>query len=143
MLCFVAYFFLSFFLSFFQARPTSATFTAQLFDSVHGIALALSDLVNKKVISRSTDVNTVRDKLYEKLMTFNDRSSGYPSTTGTNNVMYFDQNQDGPPLYDIVNLVVRQANVKGWYRLLENIGTTSRFLQIHVRRSLLERALKR
>ena len=142
MLCFVAYlficffvsFFLSFFLSFFQARPTSAAFTAQLFDSVHGIALALSDLVNKKVISRSTDVNTVRDKLYEKLMTFNDRSSGYPSTTGTNNVMYFDQNQDGPPLYDIVNLVVRQANVKGWYRLLENIGTTSRFLQIHVRR---------
>ena len=90
-----------------QSTPTSAAFTAQLFDAVHGIALALSDLVNKKVISRTSDVQTVRDNLYRKLRTFNDHSTGYPSATGTNNVMFFNQDQDAPPLYDVVNLVVR------------------------------------
>ena len=90
----------------FPQTPTSAAFTAQLFDAVHGVALALSDLVNKKVISRTTDVQTVRNSLYQKLKTFDDSSSGFPSATGTNNVMFFDGNQDGPPLFDIVNLVV-------------------------------------
>lgn len=89
-----------------QSNPTSAAFTAQLFDSVHGVALALSDLVNKKVISRTSDVQTVRDNLYQKLRTFNDPSRGFPSATGTNNVMFFNQDQDAPPLYDVVNLVV-------------------------------------
>lgn len=92
--------------SLFIQTPMSAAFTAQLFDAVHGVALALSDLVNKKVISRTSDVQTVRDELYQKLRTFDDFSSGYPSATGTNNVIYFDQNQDPPPLYDVVNLVV-------------------------------------
>ena len=87
----------------------SAAFTAQLFDAVHGVALALSDLVNKKVISRTSDVQTVRDELYQKLRTFDDFSSGYPSATGTGNVMFFDQNQDAPPLYDVVNLVVSSS----------------------------------
>ena len=89
-----------------QSTPTSAAFTAQLFDAVHGVALALSDLVNKKVISRTSDVQTVRDNLYQKLRTFNDPSTGFPSATGTNNVMFFNQDQDAPPLYDVVNLVV-------------------------------------
>lgn len=48
----------------------------------------------------------MRDNLYQKLRAFNDFSSGYPSATGTGNVMFFDQNQDPPPLYDVVNLVV-------------------------------------
>ena len=89
-----------------QTRPTSATYTAQLFDAVHGVALALSDLVNKKAISRSTDVRTVREKLHEKLMSYGDPTTGFPSATGNNRLMYFDQNLDGPPLYDVVNLVV-------------------------------------
>ncbi|KAK3701047.1 hypothetical protein QZH41_008152 [Actinostola sp. cb2023] len=84
--------------------PSTSAFMAQLFDAVHGVALALSDLVNKKQITRSTNVMTVRDKLYRKLKTFDDRSSGYPSATGKNNVMYFDQRLDGPPRYDVVNL---------------------------------------
>ncbi|XP_032240858.2 uncharacterized protein LOC5515302 isoform X2 [Nematostella vectensis] len=84
--------------------PTSAAFTAQLFDAVHGVALALSDLVNKKQISRKTDVMSVRDKLFQKLKTFDDPNTGYPSATGANDVMYFDQNLDGPPRYDVVNL---------------------------------------
>lgn len=73
---------------------------------MHGVALALSDLVNKKVISRTSDVQTVRDNLYQKLRTFDDVSTGFPSATGTGNVMFFNQNQDPPPLYDVVNLVV-------------------------------------
>ena len=80
--------------------------TAQLLDAVHGVALALSDLVNKKLISRSTPDLTVRDRLFNKLKSFNRQATGFPSATGTNNVMYFDSNGDGPPLYDIVNLVV-------------------------------------
>ena len=91
---------------YFLQTPTSAAFTAQLFDAVHGVALALSDLVNKKVISRTSDVQTVRDNLYQKLRTFDDVSTGFPSATGTGNVMFFNQNQDPPPLYDVVNLVV-------------------------------------
>jgi len=93
-------------LSYFPQTPTSAAFTAQLFDAVHGVALALSDLVNKKVISRTSDVQTVRDNLYQKLRTFDDPSTGFPSATGTGNVMFFNQNQDPPPLYDVVNLKV-------------------------------------
>ena len=92
--------------------PTSAAFTAQLFDAVHGVALALSDLVNKKVISRTSDVQTVRDNLYQKLRTYDDVSSGYPSATDTGNVMFFDQNQDPPPLYDVVNLVVSESTMQ-------------------------------
>lgn len=88
-----------------QSTPTSAAFTAQLFDAVHGVAWALSDLVNKKVISRTSDVQTVRDNLYQKLRTYNDPSSGFPSATGTNNRMYFNQDQDPPAVYDVVNLV--------------------------------------
>lgn len=98
-----------------KPTPMSAAFTAQLFDAVHGVALALSDLVNKKVISRTSDVQTVRDELYQKLRTFDDFSSGYPSATGTNNVMYFDQNQDPPPLYDVVNLVGNNWITVGQY----------------------------
>lgn len=94
-----------------QSTPTSAAFTAQLFDSVHGIALALSDLVNKKVISRTSDVQSVRDNLYQKLRTFNNPSTGFPSATGTNNVMFFNQDQDAPPLYDVVNLVVSMKDM--------------------------------
>lgn len=97
------------------STPTSAAFTAQLFDAVHGIALALSDLVNKKVISRTSDVQTVRDNLYRKLRTFNDHSTGYPSATGTNNVMFFNQDQDAPPLYDVVNLVGNNWITVGQY----------------------------
>ncbi|XP_020916270.1 uncharacterized protein LOC110253659 isoform X2 [Exaiptasia diaphana] len=84
--------------------PSSSPFMAQLFDAVHGVALALSDLVNKKQISRSTNVMKVREKLYKKLKTFDDPSSGYPSATGKKNIMYFDQRLDGPPRYDVVNL---------------------------------------
>jgi len=51
-------------------------------------------------------VQTVRDNLYQKLRTFDDVSTGFPSATGTGNVMFFNQNQDPPPLYDVVNLVV-------------------------------------
>ncbi|XP_015765927.1 PREDICTED: uncharacterized protein LOC107344755 [Acropora digitifera] len=88
-----------------KSNPSSAAFTAQLFDAVHGVAWALSDLVNKKVISRTSDVQTVRDNLYQKLRTYNAPSSGFPSATGTNSRMYFNQNQDPPAIYDIVNLV--------------------------------------
>lgn len=97
------------------STPTSAAFTAQLFDAVHGVALALSDLVNKKVISRTSDVQTVRDNLYQKLRTFNDPSTGFPSATGTNNVMFFNQDQDAPPLYDVVNLVGNNWLTVGQY----------------------------
>ncbi|XP_044174984.1 uncharacterized protein LOC114950055 isoform X2 [Acropora millepora] len=88
-----------------KSNPSSAAFTAQLFDAVHGVAWALSDLVNKKVISRTSDVQTVRDNLYQKLRTYNAPSSGFPSATGTSSRMYFNQNQDPPAIYDIVNLV--------------------------------------
>ncbi|XP_078384806.1 uncharacterized protein LOC144667275 isoform X2 [Oculina patagonica] len=98
-----------------KPTPTSAAFTAQLFDAVHGVALALSDLVNKKAISRTSDVQTVRDNLYQKLRTFDDFSSGYPSATGTGNVMFFNQNQDPPPLYDVVNLVGNNWITVGQY----------------------------
>ena len=68
--------------------------------------------MNKKVISRTSDVQTVRDNLYQKLRTYNDPSSGFPSATGTNNRMYFNQDQDPPPLYDVVNLVVSASSLK-------------------------------
>ena len=48
----------------------------------------------------------VRDRLFIKLKSFSSQATGFPSATGSNNVMYFDGNGDGPPLYDIVNLVV-------------------------------------
>lgn len=92
----------------------------QLFDAVHGVALALSDLVNKKQISRSSNVMTVRDKLYQKLKSFDDPSSGYPSATGNNDVMYFDQYLDGPPRYDVVNLQVSGTNRKEMKEQLMN-----------------------
>lgn len=97
-------------------NPSTSAFMAQLFDAVHGVALALSDLVNKKQITRSTNVLKVREKLYNKLKTFDDPSSGYPSATGKQNVMYFDQRLDGPPRYDVVNLQVGLLNewVKRW-----------------------------
>ncbi|KAJ7377824.1 hypothetical protein OS493_026392 [Desmophyllum pertusum] len=98
-----------------KSTRTSAAFTAQIFDAVHGVALALSDLVNKKVISRTSDVQTVRDNLYQKLRTFDDVNSGYPSATGTGNILFFNQNQDPPPLYDVVNLVDNNWITVGQY----------------------------
>ena len=78
--------------------------------------MALSDLVNKKAISRTSDVQRVRDNLYQKLRTFDDFSSGYPSATGTGNVMFFNQNQDPPPLYDVINLVVSASTMQFYVR---------------------------
>ena len=80
-------------------------FTAQVSDAVNGIANALSDLIRRKVVTYNTNIKTVKEHLYKKLKTYNSMANGYPSTTGTRSV-YFDDKQDGPPVLDVVNLVV-------------------------------------
>ncbi len=48
----------------------------------------------------------IKDKLYKKLKSFADASSGFPSASGTKS-MYFDSSQDGPATIDVLNFVVR------------------------------------
>ena len=59
----------------------------------------------RKTISHQTSAQTVREELYKMLKSFNKSENGYVSVLGTK-MMYFDENQDGPRQYDVVNLVV-------------------------------------
>lgn len=77
-----------------------------MFDAVNGIALALSDLVSRKLISHKSDALTVRKVLSEKLRSYNSAENGYLSATGTTTKVYFDAKQDGPLSLDVVNLLV-------------------------------------
>ena len=94
----------------------SLPYTAQVFDAVNGIALALSDLISRKTVSHRTNALTVRAYLFNKLESYNSESNGYISALGTNKRMYFDSNKDGPSLLDIVNLV---PNPPRWKHVAE------------------------
>ena len=72
---------------------------------MNGIALSLSDLITRKAITYHTRQKIIRLKLYQKLKTFKDLATGFPSASATKS-MYFDENQDGPPVIDVLNLMV-------------------------------------
>lgn len=82
----------------------SLPYTAQVFDAVNGIALALSDLISRKTVTHRTNALTVRGHLYSKLEAYNSASNGYISALGSEKRMYFDSNKNGPAMYDVVNL---------------------------------------
>lgn len=88
-----------------SSGDSSLPYTAQVFDAVNGIALALSDLVSRKLISHKSDALTVRKVLSEKLRSYNSAENGYLSATGTTTKVYFDAKQDGPLSLDVVNLL--------------------------------------
>ena len=67
--------------------------------------MALSNLITRNTISHQTSAQTVREELYKTLKSFNENENGYISALGTKR-MYFDENQDGPNQFDVVNLVV-------------------------------------
>ena len=86
-------------------NPSSLPYTCQVYDAINGIALSLSDLITRKSITYQTKQKLIRVKLYQKLKSYADLATGYPSASGTKSI-YFDENQDGPPVLDIFNLIV-------------------------------------
>eukprot|EP00112_Aurelia_sp_Birch-Aquarium-sp1_P017721 Seg4137.2 transcript_id=Seg4137.2/GoldUCD/mRNA.D3Y31 product="Glutamate receptor 3.1" protein_id=Seg4137.2/GoldUCD/D3Y31 len=95
-------------------NPAAMAYTSQVFDAINGIALSLSDLITRKVISHPMRQKVMRIKLYQKLKTYKDLATGYPSASGTKS-MYFDENQDGPPVLDILNLLDSKWKTIGGY----------------------------
>jgi len=92
----------------------SLPYTAQVFDAVNGIAIALTDLVSRKTISHQTNAATIRQLLYEKFRGYNSDENGYTSALGGK--MYFDANHNGPLQHDVVNLVDGNWLTIGKYR---------------------------
>ena len=72
---------------------------------MNAVAKSLSDLVEQNIISHKSDSSHVRSKLFEILKSHNSEEKGFISAVSPKK-MFFDRNQDGPVLYDIVNLQV-------------------------------------
>lgn len=89
----------------FMQNPSSLPYTCQVYDAINGIALSLSDLITRKSITYQTKQKVIRLKLFQRLKSYTDLATGYQSASGTKSI-YFDENQDGPPVFDILNLVV-------------------------------------
>ena len=79
---------------------------AHLFDAVHGMALELSELARKEIITSKSKIIDVRKALYDKLKRANNKASGFPSSVGGVDTMYFDKQHTAPPAFEVVNLVV-------------------------------------
>ncbi|XP_065068364.1 uncharacterized protein LOC135693734 [Rhopilema esculentum] len=97
-----------------MVNPSALPYAAQVYDAMNGIALSLSDLITRKAITYHTRQKIIRLKLYQKLKTFKDLATGFPSASATKS-MYFDENQDGPPVVDVLNLVESKWKAIGGY----------------------------
>ena len=86
----------------------SLPYTAHVYDALNGIALALTDLVSRKSVSHKSTVMEIRNLLFDKLKSYDNSENGFISALDTDSKMFFDQNQDGPLKFDLVNLVVCQ-----------------------------------
>ena len=90
---------------FFQTH-TKTTYLAHLFDAVHGVALELSELARKEIITSKSKILDVRKALYDKLKRADKKATGFPSSIGELDTMYFDNKHTGPAAFEVVNLVV-------------------------------------
>ena len=85
---------------------SKTTYLAHLFDAVHGMALELSELARKEIITSKSDIIDMRKALYDKLKRANKKAAGFPSSIGGVDTMFFDKKHTGPPAFEVVNLVV-------------------------------------
>ena len=90
---------------------SKTTYLAHLFDAFHGMALELSDLARKEIITSKSRIIDMRKELYDRLKRANKKASGFPSSIGGVDTMYFDDKHTGPPAFEVVNLVVSILNV--------------------------------
>lgn len=93
-----------------KSRP----YTPQVYDAVRSIGLALSDLVQRKSITFTTNTEKVRSLLFDKMKGYS-AGNGFLSATGPSSEMYFDKNQDAPMAFDVVNLLGNTWKTIGRY----------------------------
>ena len=77
-----------------------------MFDACHGMALELSELARKEIITSKSKIIDMRKALYDKLKRANKKAAGFPSSIGGVDTMFFDKKHTGPPAFEVVNLVV-------------------------------------
>ena len=70
------------------------------------MALELSELARKEIITSKSDIIDMRKALYDKLKRANKKAAGFPSSIGGVDTMFFDKKHTGPPAFEVVNLVV-------------------------------------
>ena len=70
------------------------------------MALELSELARKEIITSKSKIIDMRKALYDKLKRANKKEAGFPSSIGGVDTMYFDKKHTGPPAFEVVNLVV-------------------------------------
>lgn len=85
---------------------SKTTYLAHLFDAVHGMALELSELARKEIITSKSNIIDMRKALYDRLKRANKKAAGFPSSVGGVDTMFFDKKHTGPPAFEVVNLVV-------------------------------------
>ena len=59
------------------------------------------------MVNHTTGIMLIRDMLMQRIYNFDSTSNGFLSATSFAGKMYFDKLQNGPPIYDVVNLQVR------------------------------------
>ena len=70
------------------------------------MALELSELARKEIITSKSKIIDMRKALYDKLKRANKKAAGFPSSIGGVDTMFFDKKHTGPPAFEVVNLVV-------------------------------------
>ncbi|XP_028407746.1 LOW QUALITY PROTEIN: uncharacterized protein LOC114530333 [Dendronephthya gigantea] len=94
---------------------SKTTYLAHLFDAFHGMALELSELARKEIITSKSKIIDIRKALYDKLKRANKKEAGFTSAIGGGGIMFFDKKQGGPPAFEVVNLVGKQWKTVGSY----------------------------
>lgn len=94
---------------------SKTTYLPHLFDAVHGMALELSELARKEIITSKSKIIDMRKALYDKLKRANKKMAGFPSSIGGVDTMYFDKKHTGPPAFEVVNLEGKQWKTVGYY----------------------------
>lgn len=70
------------------------------------MALELSELARKEIITSKSKIIDIRKALYDRLKRANKKEAGFTSAIGGVDTMFFDKKQGGPPAFEVVNLVV-------------------------------------
>lgn len=83
------------------------------------MALELSELARKEIITSKSKIIDMRKALYDKLKRANKKVAGFPSSIGGVDTMFFDKKHTGPPAFEVVNLVVCMH--ARWVRLMHDI----------------------